>query len=185
MVHTEHLDFTFEPLGPSDLELLATWLARPHVRQWWREPSDPVSVEQNYGPMLDGSDPSEGFVVHLDGRPIGYVQRYLADDDPDWREAIRSALGDTGGVGIDYLIGEPDHLHRGVGRRMIALFAGECWSRYPSQDRIVVAVQQDNVASWKALEAAGFRRVWAGDLESSDPSDQGPSFVYVTARVAP
>ncbi len=183
-MHTGHVDFTFEPLGPSDLKLLAGWLARPHVRRWWREPSDPVSVEANYGPLLDGSDPTEGFVVHLGGRPIGYAQRYLPDDDPGWGAAITSSLGDAGGVGIDYLIGEPDQLDQGVGRAMIASFVDECWRRYPSEDRIVVAVQQDNVASWKALEGAGFRRAWAGDLESSDPSDQGPSFVYVTLRGA-
>jgi len=178
------LDFAFEPLGPSDLPLLAGWLARPHVRRWWGEASDPASVEARYGPLLDGSDPSEGFVVHLGGRPIGYAQRYLCEEDPDWRAAIGSALGDPGGIGIDYLIGEPDLLHRGVGRRMIASFVDECWRRHPSQDRVVVAVQQGNVASWKALEAAGFRRAWAGGLETSDPSDQGPSYVYVTARGA-
>ena len=29
----------------------------------------------------------------------------------------------------------------------------------------------------KALAAAGFRRVWEGDLVSSDPSHRGPSFI--------
>ena len=55
---------------------------------------------------------------------------------------------------------------------MISRFVDDCFIRYPSEHRIVVDLQQDNVASWKALEAAGFRRGWAGDLESSDPSDQ-------------
>ena len=177
--------FSFEPLRAGDLPVLATWLARPHVRRWWREPSDQASVEEHYGPLVDGSDPTEGFVVHLDSRPIGYAQRYLVDDDPEWCETITSSLGGTGGVGIDYLIGEPDLVGRGIGRRMISGFAAECWSRHPSEDRIVVALQQDNVASWKALEAAGFRRAWEGDIESSDPSDRGHSFIYVVARDAP
>ena len=144
-----------------------------------------ASVEENYGPLVDGSDATEGFIVHLGGRPIGYVQRYLVDDDPEWRETITSSLGDAGGIGIDYLIGEPDLVGRGIGRLMIARFAAECWSRHPSEDRIVVALQQDNVASWKALEAAGFRRAWDGDIESSDPSDQRPGFIYVVVRRSP
>jgi aminoglycoside 6'-N-acetyltransferase len=179
------MDLSFEPLRVGDLPVIATWLARPHVRQWWREPSDQASVAENYGPVLDGSDPTEGFIVHLDGRPIGYVQRYLVEEDPEWRATITSSLGDAGGIGIDYLIGEPDLVGRGIGRVMISRFAAECWSRYPSEDRIVVALQQDNIASWKALEAAGFRRSWEGDIESSDPSDQGPSFVYVVVRGTP
>jgi aminoglycoside 6'-N-acetyltransferase len=177
------LDFSFEPVRARDLPLLATWLSRPHVERWWREPSDIASVEQNYLPMLDGSDPTEAFIVHLSGRQIGYVQRYLIDDDPDWRESLRSVLGDSSGIGIDYLIGELDLVGRGIGRRMISQFARDCWRRYPSADRIAVAIQQDNVASRKALEGAGFRRAWEGQLESSDPSDRGPSFMYVAERV--
>jgi RimJ/RimL family protein N-acetyltransferase len=43
-------------------------------------------------------------------------------------------------------------------------------------------MQQENIASWKALESVGFRRVWSGDLVSSDPSDRGPSFIYILDR---
>ena len=41
-----------------------------------------VSVEQNYGPLAGGVDPTEGFIVHFSGRPIGYIQRYLIDEHP-------------------------------------------------------------------------------------------------------
>jgi aminoglycoside 6'-N-acetyltransferase len=182
-VQTEGLDFAFQPLQQADLPLLATWLARPHVGLWWREPSDLDSVERNYGPILDRSDPTEGFIVHFRGRQIGYVQRYLIDDDPNWREAVSVAVGTEIGIGIDYLIGEPDLVGKGVGRQMISAFVDDSWRRYPTVDRIVVALQQENLASWKALEGSGFRRAWAGHLVSSDPSDRGPSFVYVAARL--
>jgi aminoglycoside 6'-N-acetyltransferase len=185
LLHTESVDLTFEPLRAGDLPLLATWLARPHVRRWWRESSDPAAVEEEYGPLLDGSDPTEGFIVHLGGRPIGFVQRYRFDDEPEWRETIAAALGESGGIGIDYLIGEPDLVGQGIGRLTISRFVDECWRRYPSEGRTVVALQQDNVASWRALEASGFRRVWQGDLASPDPSDRGPSFIYVLVRGAP
>lgn len=182
-MQTENLDgFRFVPLRSSDLPSLAVWLGRPHVARWWREPSDLVSVEENYGPLAEGLDPTEGFIAYFNGRPIGYVQRYLIDEHPDWRETIQGALGHDGGIGIDYLIGEQDFVGRGVGRRMISQFIDASWKRYPSADRITVALQQDNVASWKALEASGFRRIWEGDLESSDPSDRGPSFIYIADR---
>jgi aminoglycoside 6'-N-acetyltransferase len=175
-------DFGFVPLGPGDVPLLATWLGRPHVAAWWREPADLAAVAENYGPLIEGLDPTEAFIVHLEGNPIGYVQRYLIDEEPEWQSALRKAVRDAGGIGIDYLIGEPTLVGAGLGRRMIAEFAAACWQRYPSADRITVAVQQDNRASWKALEASGFSRVWEGELESADPSDDGPSFVYVAHR---
>jgi aminoglycoside 6'-N-acetyltransferase len=183
VVHNVILDrLSFVPLQSSDLPGLATWLARPHVSRWWREPSDLASVKENYGPLAEGLDPTEGFIVHFSGRPIGYVQRYLIDEDPDWRETLHRAVAQASGIGIDYLIGERDLIGRGVGRRMISRFVSSSWNRYPSAERIVVALQQENIASWKALEASGFRRVWEGDLQSSDPSDEGPSFIYIANR---
>jgi aminoglycoside 6'-N-acetyltransferase len=175
-------EFRFVPLRSSDLPSLAVWLARPHVARWWREPCDLVSVEQNYGQLAEGLDPTEGFIAHFNGRPIGYVQRYLIDEHPDWCETIHAALGHAGGIGIDYLIGEPDFVGRGVGRQMICRFVDASWKRYPSAGRIAVALQQDNIGSWKTLEASGFRRAWEGDLVSSDPSDRGSSFIYVADR---
>jgi hypothetical protein len=65
---------------------------------------------------------------------------------------------------------------------MISQFADTCWVRYPSAGQITVVLQQDNVASWKALDASGFRRVWSGNIESSDPSDRGPSFIYIAEK---
>jgi aminoglycoside 6'-N-acetyltransferase len=183
VVHNVILDgFNFVPLQSNDLPGLATWLARPHVSRWWREPSDLASVKHNYGPLAEGLDPTEGFIVHFSGRPIGYVQRYLIDEDPDWHRTIRGAVAQASGIGIDYLIGERDLTGRGIGRRMIAQFVSSSWNRYPAAEHIVVALQQENIASWRALAASGFQRVWEGDLESSDPSDRGPSFIYIANR---
>jgi aminoglycoside 6'-N-acetyltransferase len=176
-------EFRFVPLRSQDLPLLASWLGRPHVARWWREPSELAAVAESYGPLAEGLEPTEAFIVHFSRRPIGYVQRYLIDEYPDWRASIRGALGEAGGIGIDYLIGEPDLVGRGIGRRMISEFANSCWEHYGSCDHITVALQQENVASWRALEASGFLRVWTGNIESSDPSDRGPSFIYVANRV--
>jgi RimJ/RimL family protein N-acetyltransferase len=44
---------------------------------------------------------------------------------------------------------------------------------------VVTSVDQANRRSWRALEKIGFQRVWAGVLDSDDPSDKGPTFVYV------
>lgn len=174
---------TMRPLTRDDLPRLSRWLAEPHVAQWWRDPSDLASIEASYLPCIDGTDPAEVFVIEAEGRAAGLIERYLVADDPEWDHAMRATGAVTGcEAGIDYLIGEPRLTHRGVGTAAIGLFTTLTFGRYPQADAIVAAPQQANVGSWRALERAGYRRWWAGRLESSDPSDAGPACLYGMRR---
>jgi aminoglycoside 6'-N-acetyltransferase len=164
------------------------WLGRPHVAQWWREPSDRAAVEAAYGPMIDGSDPTEGFIALHQGQPLAFLQRYRFDDNPDWQRTVAEALGggaaDLVGAsaGIDYLIGDQTMTGRGLGRMMIAAFVDLAWDRSSDVTAVIVAVDQANAASWGALEGADFQRIWGGVLDSDDPGDEGPSYLYVRRR---
>src|SRR5690606_38522331 len=77
---TAAVEIAFRPLRRNDLELLAEWLARPHVHEWWLEDRDLAAVEARYGPGIEGDDPAEYFVVQRDGVDVGFVQRYLTRD---------------------------------------------------------------------------------------------------------
>jgi aminoglycoside 6'-N-acetyltransferase len=188
-------EFGFRPLERSDLPLLADWLGRPHVAPWWREASDLAAVEAAYGPMIDGSDPTEGFIAVCEGGALAFLQRYRFEDNPEWQGIVAEALAEGAGgpaedaagaigpsAGIDYLIGDQAMTGRGLGRRMIAAFVDRTWTRYPDIAAVVVAVDQGNEASWRALQGADFARRWAGMLHSDDPSDEGPSYLYVRRR---
>ena len=89
-----------------------------------------------------------------------------------------------GTAGIDYLIGEPGLCGRGYGAAAISLFTALTFRRYPQAGAVVAVPQQDNVASWCALERAGLSRWWSGQLDSSDPSDAGAAYLYGTGRPA-
>ena len=172
------MQLSFRPLRRSDFPVLASWLATPHVAEFWREDPTPEAVEAAYGPMVDGDDPTEGFVVELDGRPVGFVQRYLIADYPQWQAAVGGAQG----AGIDYLLGVPELTGRGLGPLLVDRFAALTLDRYPEAGTVTVAVAQANRRSWRALEKAGFSRVFAGTIDSGDPSDDGPSYLYVRPR---
>jgi aminoglycoside 6'-N-acetyltransferase len=166
---------TFRPLRRSDLPQLRRWLSAPHVVRWWGEaPIDDAATSTKYGPSIDGDDPTELFVFDVDDRPAGVVQRYRIDDEAEWREALAVALDATGMAGIDYLIGKPELVGRGVGPAMIRAFLTQLWRRYARCSAVVVDVDPGNVRSWRALEKAGLRRVYDGDL--FDPEER------VTAR---
>jgi aminoglycoside 6'-N-acetyltransferase len=178
---------TFRPCTRADLTLIAGWLAQPHVGQWWREDSDPASVEARYLPCLDGRDPTELLILEAAAAPAGLFQRYLIADNDEWAAALRG----TGqpdvdnGIGIDYLIGDPTLTGRGLGTAAIRAFTRLAFARYPAADLVAVEVAQENVASWRALEKAGYQRCWAGELASDDPSDEGPMYLYRLDRRAP
>ncbi|MEX1008474.1 MAG: GNAT family N-acetyltransferase [Acidimicrobiia bacterium] len=172
-------ELAFRTLARSHYGLLGGWLREPHVARWWIGPSTPAALEAKYGPRIDGHDPAEVFIAEVGGRPFGLIQRYRISDWPEWSAAVDA----DDGAGIDYLIGEPERVGRGLGSRMIRAFVPTVFERYPELTRVVAAPQQANVASWRALEKAGFARIWSGMLESDDPSDAGPAFVYARERL--
>ena len=140
------------------------------------------AVEARYGPVVEGDDPAEVFVVERDGEPIGMIQRYRLSEEPEWRRVLAAAPTPGDAASIDYLIGEEALLGRGLGGEIVERLVEDTWQRYPEVPAIVVSVQQENRRSWRALEKAGFERAWAGMLDSDDPSDEGPSYVYVRYR---
>lgn len=174
----------FRPLRRGDLALVSAWIGAPHVAPWWREDPAAEAVEARYGPSIDGGDTTEVFVVTADGAPVGMVQRFRLADERSWAASLAPALaGDPAdAAGIDYLIGAPELTGRGLGPRLIGAFSAATFERYPEVVRLVVSVARDNRRSWRALEKAAYRRVWSGDIVSDDPSDEGPSVVYVLPR---
>ena len=176
----------FRPCTRDDLPTVAGWLAQPHVAQWWQEDPDLTAVRAKYLPCLDGSDPTELLILEAEGTPAGFFQRYLIADDPSWATALRGTGQpdiDTA-AGIDYLIGEAALTGRGLGTASIAAFTRLAFTRYPAIGLVAVTVSQANTASWRALEKAGYRRSWAGELDSDDPSDEGPQYLYRYGRPA-
>lgn len=133
---------------------------------------------------MDGVEPTEVFLVEQAGQPIGMAQRYRLDDEPECQRVLEVTGTPRNAAGIDYLIGEEDLIGQGIGTELIVRFVEDTWSRYPDVPAIVVNVQQDNRRSWRALEKAGFTRCWAGELDSDDPSDQGPGYAYLLNRPA-
>src|SRR5438445_5426193 len=176
---------TFRPLRRQDFPLLSVWLAQPHVQSWWREEHDIAAIEARYGPSVDGVDPTECFVVDRNGEPVGFIQRYLFADNPEWQRALSVTGTPSNAAGIDYLIGSEQLIGQSLGPAVIQQFVDELWTRYPDVPAIVVDVSQGNRRSCRALEKAGFHRTWSGMLESDDPSDAGPAHVYVRHRPDP
>jgi uridine kinase len=167
---TDHheLPFAFRPLTTDDLPRLLAWLAEPHVARWWPTPDDPVAE-------FIADDGTRRFVAELDGRPIAMIQFYPWSNEPPEAEQIGAQPGE---FGIDYLIGEPDLIGRGIGPAMLNAFLAENTSGRGDVTGVRVDIHEDNRRSWRTLEKLGFVRARSGHRW---PDIDGPHYVYVRA----
>ena len=174
------MTIAFRPLEQRDLAMLAGWLAQPHVARWWHHETTPEAVERDFGRSVRGDEPGEDLVVLVDDAPVGLLQRSFLRDYPEYRDELVGAGVDVpdGAVTLDYLIGLPGRTGHGLGARVIAAATRDTWSRHPGATTVVVPVSTANVASWRALEKAGFARVGTADLEPDNPVDSREHVVY-------
>lgn len=105
-----------------------------------------------YGADLDGTTPTKFWIVFEEERPIGFLQEYRLRDYPDY--AALTPVPDA--VGVDYAIGVPDAIGRGLGTRMLWAWAGSANERFPGVRWLFAAPDRRNGASVRALEKAGF-----------------------------
>jgi RimJ/RimL family protein N-acetyltransferase len=166
-----------------DLATFVGWLDQPHVRQWWPSPVG-EQAHAEYAASIDGADPTDVFVIEHGCRPVGMIQRYRVDDYPEWAKALPDEVDVGVAAGIDYLVGVPELTGRGIGTAAIRQATSMTFDWWPDVTTVAVAVQQANPHSWRALERAGYARVWDGLLDSDDPSDAGPAYLYLCARPA-
>ena len=136
---------------------MRAWLLLPHVRAWYDDVAtaaypDEAIAERRLA--MSGEDPTDHFLIRLDGRPIGDIQSYRVDDHPEY--AAQIAIGRPA-VGIDLFIGEADLIGRGHGPALIRAFLRDvAFPRY-GVDLCVIGPSRNNTAAIRAYEKAGFR----------------------------
>jgi len=153
----------FRSVTAADLPLIATWLARPHVAEWW---DGPIGLE----PGL------RQFLAVFEGEPIGYVQSYQAvacHGDGWWLEVI-----DPGVHGIDQFLADAAELGQGLGTQMVRTFVAEMFAD-PRVTRVQADPSPSNGRAIRSYEKAGFRRV--GEIVTPD----GPALLMHRDRILP
>ena len=142
------------PLTRPDFSLVMAWQSMPHVSRWWNDHTRTIeAVEQHFGPALDGKDPTRVWVAEINGRPAGFLQDYLIGDHPDY--ALLTAAPEA--VGVDYLIGDPNLVGKGVGTRLMWMFLQtQVAQGYPEADTYFAAPDHRNHPSLRLLAKLGF-----------------------------
>ncbi|GAA2751355.1 GNAT family N-acetyltransferase [Amnibacterium kyonggiense] len=160
------MEVTLRPLTRADLALLGTWLREPLVAEWWHDDPNPAALERQYGPSIDGRDPTVLRMGEVDGVAAGFVQWYRWADEPDWAAELAPFLRIPDDAwSLDYLVGEPTLRRRGIGTALVRA-ALERIGPAP----VVVPVQAGNAGSIALLRRAGFAVVAHADLEPDNPA---------------
>jgi len=141
-----------------DLALVAGWLREPHVARWWRE--DPETEIEGYRRCIAGGEPTVALIAEAEGGPVGWCQWYRWNEYPQAPQ-LGARPGD---IGIDYAIGAPEAVGRGLGTELIRALLGQARIAEPSA-RVLVAVDTANAASRRVLEKNGFRLAGARGIE--------------------
>jgi aminoglycoside 6'-N-acetyltransferase len=155
----------FRALTANDLPLLYEWLQRDHVRRWWTDRETYQEVVEHYLPSIEGSDPTDLYLILVDDRPGGFIQSYRVSDYPEYQELV--AVED-GVAGVDLLIGEEDLIGRGVGSEALTRFVRDIVFSGPGIHACVADPDAENRASLRVFEKAGFRAVRG----FADPEDR-------------
>jgi aminoglycoside 6'-N-acetyltransferase len=134
-------------MAADDLPLVASWLREPHVARWWlADITAEAELEQLSERVSGTGDQATQMLTILErgrhtgdgGRRIGWCQWYPCLAYPAEADALGAPAGDCG---IDYAIGEPAAVRRGLGTQLIAA---------------LVDPDARNAASRRILERNGF-----------------------------
>lgn len=153
------------PMTRGDLPQVAAWRQQDHVRRWWDGDGDPTleGVTAAYGAAIDGMTPTRMWVVEVNGRSVGFVQDYRVRDYPDF--ALLTP--DPDAVGVDYAIGEPEWVGRGLGSRMLWAWMLRTRRRFGDVTSYFAAPDHRNESSLRILDKVGFRRgTWFDEPQS-------------------
>jgi RimJ/RimL family protein N-acetyltransferase len=137
-----------------DLRLLHEWIRRPHALRWYGDHGDYEDVVAHYLPAIEGTEPTDHYIVELEGAPIGMVQTYVVADHPEYAELV--GVVDSSVAGMDILIGEEELTGRGLGTEVIRRFVDEVVFSRPETASCIADPDPENIASVRAFEKAGF-----------------------------
>jgi aminoglycoside 6'-N-acetyltransferase len=161
-----------QDMEPNDLAMVARWLVEPHVARWYLAGSSVEEEVDSLRQSVVGAERVHALLVLNDGVAIGWCQWYDCDVDPEWAADMGAGPRD---VGVDYAIGEPDFVGRGLGTALVSTLVRRVRSEHPD-----VAFVSDpdarNLASRRVLEKNGFQLVKIAAF-ASEPTDD-PMAVY-------
>lgn len=141
----------------ADYEQLARWLTDERVLEFYEGRDNPFPLErivEKYSPRVLGADDvTPCFILH-EGRPVGYIQYYLHDEE----EKREYGLGYAGtAFGMDMFIGAPELWNKGIGTQVVSLMRDYLFETLQA-DVLTLDPETWNTRAIRCYEKCGFRK---------------------------
>ena len=151
------MSLKFISLASDHFPLLLKWLETPHVKIWWDSQLEwtPELIKKKYEPYLNGSNLMDAYVFSVENNPIGYIQYYNKHDFP--REHDYAMELPESCAAIDWYIGEPEFIGRGIGPKALELFLDK--HVFTNFDTVFVDPDTANTSAIRAYEKIGFTTI--------------------------
>jgi RimJ/RimL family protein N-acetyltransferase len=154
--------FRFKPVTADDLIMVHAWLQRPHVAQWWHEPTSLDELGRDYIVPIDTASSTRAYLAYLDAEPVGFIQSYVAmGSGGGWWEQET----DPGTRGIDQFLANAGQLGCGIGTAMVRAFVEQLF-RDPEVTTVQTDPSPDNERAIRCYHRAGF--IVRGEIDTPD-----------------
>lgn len=147
---------SFRKAGPDDGPTLLAWLDEPHVREFWDLSAAGRATMLNY--LGGAKDIFDYWVGAIGGARFCLVMTTDArDGEPRHLTPHIAPNGETWTV--DFMIGDPDHVGRGLAAPALAAFAGFAKTVEPRLASLLIDPMASNTRAIHVYEKAGYEKV--------------------------
>ncbi|MDN5247743.1 MAG: GNAT family N-acetyltransferase [Wolbachia endosymbiont of Tyrophagus putrescentiae] len=156
---------TFTLLKKEHFPLLLKWLEAPHVKLWWdkdihwtielieRKYSDYTKRFKRLVPATETIEkPMHAFIINFNEVNIGYIQYYSKHDFPPTIPHLPESC-----AAIDWYIGEPAYIGRGIGTQVLSIFLDEFV--FKNFEYAFIDSNTSNIGAIRVYEKAGFKKI--------------------------
>ena len=182
---------TFEKATTAHKEIIFSWLAEPHVQEFWDNTQGHKDDILNF---MDGrKEPSnycDGKYIYwiaLDsGKPYAMLMTICETIKDEIGELKLSHLSTTGHTyGLDYMIGSTEHIRKGYGAKTLIEFIDFFRDSFDKKaDTFLIDPASDNPRAKRVYEKAGFKHV-ADFVMGGDCSGSGKPHHLLIKKFAP
>lgn len=149
MALAEHR-YTFKHLGVDDRALVHSWLAQPHVAEWFYGQGLQNTIN-HLDKFLEGVSESQYWLGCDNGHPFAFL--ITSDVKRPDDELTRWCAKEGPAITLDMLIGDPGYLGKGLSHIVIQEFLA---SQFPHVSEVLIDPEATNYRAIHVYKKAGF-----------------------------
>ncbi|MDN3509554.1 MAG: GNAT family N-acetyltransferase [Candidatus Neptunochlamydia sp.] len=177
---------TFNVAGEEDEKTIFSWLAEPHMVEYWdnsQEHKDDISNFIHGRKQLYFAGTTKYFMGRIDNVPFAFILGDIIDADENLsalQKKVMSKFGNT--VSVDFGIGNKDYIGKGLASKTLEEFVLYYQENIdPKADTFFIDPDENNPRAKHVYEKAGFNHI--GEYEPTEGAFIGHTNLFMIKKV--